>query len=330
MCKRLLGLLAVAFSLFGTQCWAGTCVGAGVPPSCTNTFSPGTTSGTYDFSVTGDGKLIVTFNTVLTPFDLTVTVNHTIDAFDPNEFPAGTVAVTYCNGNQDQYDFTGNSGGPNGVPVRNINYKGLITLELIYCVGQTVHTPAFAHAPGPNVPTAMFKTNFLRAYDSFPQEEFPRGDPTMCGTLPDLSSIVAADELLTESDTYCWVSPPNFQTFPVGQDIEVSFQLFPSGFCPNNPGPPIRDKTASLSLSTTDPTTGNTVFPPRLTKEEGNKFHFDNTGLNEFDLSTEGLPPGAYRITVISSKFSPQTRHFTLMSSPGMICLTLSSGLVCF
>jgi hypothetical protein len=324
MCKRILGLLAVAFSLFGTPCRACVSTGEGVP-SCTNTFSPGTTSGTYDFSVTGDGKLVVQINTVLTTFNLTVTINHTIDAFDPNEFPAGTVAVTYANGNQDQYDFTGNSGGPNGVPVRNMDYKGLITLELIYFVSQTVHTPAFAHAPGPNVPTAMFKTNFLRAYSSFPEQ-----DPTMCGSVPDLSSVVAADEPLTESDTYCWVSPPNFQTFTVGQDIEVSFQLFASPPCTNNPGPPIRDKTATLSVSTTD-TSGNPAFPPRLAKEEGNKFHWDNqNGLNEFDLSTEGLPPGSYTITVFSSKFSPQTRHFTLMSSPGMICLTLSIGVVCF
>jgi len=64
--------------------------------SCTNTFSPTDTTGTYEFF--GNGRLIVQFNTVLTTFTLTATVNHTIDPLDPNEFPAGTVCVTYSTG----------------------------------------------------------------------------------------------------------------------------------------------------------------------------------------------------------------------------------------
>jgi len=153
----------------------------------------------------------------------------------------------------------------------------------------------------------------------------------MGGTLPGLSSVVALDELLTENDTYCWVSPTEGPPFIVGQDIEVSFQLFPSGGSCS--GTPIRDKTASLSVSTIDLTTGNTVFPPRLDKdkEEGNKFHWDNKdGLNEFDLSTEGLQPGTYTITVFSSKFSPQSRDITLAPRIGMVCLPLSGRVSCF
>jgi len=45
-------------------------------------FSPTDTTGTYEF--VGDGKLIVKFGTVLTTFNLTVTVDHTIDPLDPN------------------------------------------------------------------------------------------------------------------------------------------------------------------------------------------------------------------------------------------------------
>jgi len=333
MFKRIFGFLALAFALFGTESWAcdGPCPPA---PSITSTFSPTVKTNTYDFSLTGDGKLIVQFDTVLTTFTLTVTVNHTIDPLDPNEFPTspppGTVCVQYeFNGSQcDEYDFSGNPAvttGPNGVPVKNKDYKGLITLTLSYFTSQTINTPAFGHAPGDNA-TAVYSEDILTGYSNFPPS-----DPTMGGTLPGLSSVAAFDEPLSETDRYCWVSPSmEGQTFTVGQDIEVSFQLFPNGICLNNPGTPIRDKTASLSLSTTD-TSGNVVFPPRLKKEEGNKFHWDNkNGVNEFDLSTEGLQPGTYTITVFSSKFSPQSRDITLTPRSGMVCLTLSGGVSCF
>lgn len=304
MFRRIFALLALAFALFGTQCWAQCVETEGL--SCTNTFSPGTTTGTYNFF--GDGTLTVQFETVLTTFSLTVTVNHTIDPIDPNEFPAGTVCVAYeSNGNRcAQYDFTGASGGPNGVPVRNVDYKGLITLTLSYLTNQTVHDPAFGHAPGD---ITTFTENILVGYSSS-----PFSDPTMAGKTPSLSSVVALDEPLTESDTFCFVSPQPNQIVTVGQELDVTFQLFSGagGPCPNS-GTPIRDKTAVFSLSTTDPNTGNSVFPPLVDKEEGNKFHWDHKdGVNEFDLSTVGLTPGTrYTITVFSSKFSPQTISFS-------------------
>ena len=321
MFKRIFAFLALAFSLFGTQCWA-QCGGEFQPPcplSITNTFSPTVKTNTYDFSLTGDGKLIVQFDTVLTTFMLTVTVNHNIDSRDPSEFPAGTVCVTYdSNGFQcDEYDFSGNPAvttGPNGVPVKNKDYKGLITLTLSYFTSQTINTPAFGHAPGDNA-TAVYSEDILVGYSNSPV------DPTMDGMLPGLSSVAALDEPLSETDTYCWVSPPPNSTYTAGQEIEVAFQLFPgaNGPCPNT-GTPIRDKTARLSLSRFDATTGNTVFPPLRDKEEGNKFHWDHEdGVNEFDLSTEGLAPGTYTITVFSSKFSPQSRNFTLTGNPGCL-----------
>jgi hypothetical protein len=307
MYKRVFVFLALALALFVTPSWAciGVVITEGGTPSCTNTFSPTATSGTFDFSATGDGVLTVKFVTVLQTFTLTATVNHTIDPFDPNEFPAGTVAITYSNGNKDQYDFTGNAGGPNGVPVKGTDYKGLITLTLTYNTSlPTTYEPAFAHAPGD---TTTFTEDILTGYSE------PVSDPTMDGSTPGLSSVAAAAEPLTENDTFCFVSPTPFSTFSASQVkvIEVSFQLFSSGFCPGT-GTPIRDKTARLSLSMRD-TSGNVVFPPIVDKEEGNKFHWDNkAGLNEFDLSTEGLAPGNYTITVRSSKASPHSISFTL------------------
>jgi hypothetical protein len=156
------------------------------------------------------------------------------------------VKYQFNGGRCDEYDFSGNKGGPNGVPVKNIDYKRLITLTLRYqnLATQTIHVPAFGHAPGDNA-TAVYSENILTGYSTFPPTF---SDPTMGGKIPGLSSVAALDEPLSETDTFCWVSPAEGQTFTVGQEIEVSFRLFPSGLCPGNPGTPIRDKTASLSL----------------------------------------------------------------------------------
>ena len=320
MRKLMFALLALAISLFGTQCWAqgttscspgtdilaATTAPSAVVASCTNTFSPGTNTGIYNFSGTGDGVLTVTFVTVLTTFTLTVTIDHIIDPFDPNEFPAGTVAVTYANGHQDEYDFTGSANGPNGVPVKGTDYKGLIHVELSYRISSTyiVLSPAFGHAPGDNA-TAVFSEDILTGYSSAPPCPPSLCDPTMDGTLPGLSTLAALNKPLIENDTPCIVSPTEGQPFPAGQVIEVTVQLFSGGSCPGS-GTPIRDKTARLSLSMTDSLGNFMSFPALVDKEEANKFHWDNkNGLNEFDLSTVGLGPGNYTITVFSSKSSP-------------------------
>jgi len=311
MRRSMLGLIALAISLFGTQCWASTCSPGEEGVSCTNTFSPTDTTGTYEFF--GDGRLVVRFDTVLTTFTLTVTVNHTIDPLDPNEFPAGTVCVTYSGngGRCDQYDFTGSAGGPNGVPVKNTDYKGLITLTLSYLNSQPIHNPAFGHAPGDNA-TAVYSEDILTSYSTEPSS-----DPTMGGTLPGLSSVAAFDEPLTENDTVCslTVSPTNVAS---GQkpEAEITFKLFNNSSCS---GTALRDKTARLSVSTTD-SGGNVTFPA-LKNVEANKFHWDSkNGLNEYDISTEGLADGRYTVTVFSSKFSPQSTHFCLVSGSFLSC----------
>jgi hypothetical protein len=251
---------------------------------------------------------------VLQTFTLTVTINHNIFPFDLNEFPAGTLAVIYSNGHKDQYDFTGNAGGPNGVPVRGTDYKGLITLTLTYNtnVNNILYEPAFAHAPGDST---TFTEDILTGYSAPPP--CPDCDPTMDGDTPGLSSVVAAAELLVEQDTFCFVSPgaPSYSVSAVNE-IEVSFQLFSSGSCPGT-GTPIRDKTAHFTLALIDSSGHVLSLPPIVDKEQGNKFHWDNkAGLNEFDLSTVGLAPNSpgtrYRITVRSSKAPPQSVLFTL------------------
>jgi hypothetical protein len=329
MRKSIFALLALVISLFGTQCWAqaAACGGLEQPPcplSITNTFSPGTTTNTYDFSATGDGTLTVHFVRVLTTFTLTVTVDHTIDGLAEGVFPPNTACVKYAtNGSQcDEYDFTGNKGGPNGVPVKGTDYRGLITLTLSYFYFGPVHNPAFLHAPGDNA-TAVYTEDILRTYSSYPpcpdevtcdnappvtKTNTPNnaavGDPTMDGDTPGLSAVAAFDKPLEETDCFQWVSPTQNEVFTAGEEIEVEFQLFHGNTCA---GAPIRDKDARLSLSRVD---NRHLVLVRIGKDEGgNHFHFDNEdGVNEREVDTEGLQPGIYIITVFSDEFSPQTR----------------------
>src|SRR5216683_3854528 len=231
MRRSMFALLALAISLFGTQCWAqetGCVTNEGGGVSCM--FSPTTTTNTYNFG--NDGRLIVKFVTVLTNFTLTVTVSHPTNPLplDPNEFPTGTVCVHYptnATNSCDQYDFTGSAGGPNGVPVRNTDYKGLITLTLSYFTSQTVHNPAFGHAPGD---ITTFTEDILTGYSSFPTGCGPACiDPTMDGSTPGLSSVIALDEPGPAPASFCFVSPTPFpsQTFSAAQVpvIEVIFQF---------------------------------------------------------------------------------------------------------
>jgi len=319
MFKRIFAFLVLAFALFGPQSSAQEPIPCTSNGGTTCTFSPTQTTNTYQF---GDGsRLTVQFNTVLTTFTLDVTVSHPMNPLplDPKEFPAGTVCVQYLISlfnSCDQYDFSGSSGGPNGVPVKNKDYKGLITLTLTYNTSPTfiIHNPAFGHAPGD---ITTFTEDILTIYS----EPFIT-DPTMGGKIPGLSSVVALDEQLTEDDSGCLTLTPTNNPSEQKPQVEVALKVA-SGL--NNStciGTGIRDKTARLSVALTDPSTGDFISFPPLKNVEGNKFHWDSkAGLNEYDISTEGLPDGRYTVTVFSSKFSPQSASFCLLGGSFLSCV---------
>lgn len=271
---------------------------------------PAVTTGVYEFG--SNGRLVVQFDTVLTNFTLTVNADvvplATVESnLDGKEFPTGTKCVQYDSQPATscvQYDFTGTAvpGGPFGLPVKNKDYKGLITLTLSYFAFDvtSIHDPAFGHAPGDST---LFSENILTSYSV---QDFP--DPTMGGKTPGLSSVIALDEPLTETDFACNITK-SVTNVPSGQkpEIEITFQLFNNSGCT---GTPLRDKTASLSVSTSD-SSGLVVFPA-LKNAEGNKFHWDSkNGLNEYDISTDGLTSGqSYTVTLFSAKFSPVSVTF--------------------
>jgi len=239
-----------------------------------------------------------------------VTVDHTIDGLAEGVFPAGTACVPYSTntGQCVEYDFTGDGSvghAPHFVPVQGTDYRGLITLTLSYLTSSSVNSPAFLHAPGAST---VYTEDILTSYF-----EPVVSDPTMGGKTPGLSAVGAFNEPGV-NDSFCLVSPTPFQTFTIGHAIEVAFRLTAPGTdCLT--ADPIRDKDARVSLAMTD-SNGNFIsFPSLRNKEEGNKFHFDDEdGVNERDLSTKGLEPGSYTITVYSDEFSPQNVNITLVA----------------
>jgi hypothetical protein len=282
----------------------GVC-GVEEPHCITHEFSPGNNSFLYDFSGFPRSTLRVNFvGGVLTTFKLTVRDVTLTDAqltarLDPRVFPAGTSCFHYFDGKCHQYSFSGNAGGPHGVPVIRVDYNPPgVELTLSYSTSDLAFDPAFGHAPGDNI---IFSEDILRNYFREPP---PEDDTMDSDPVPGLSDVIALNKPLEENDTYCRVSPQDGQIFGgEHEEIEVAFRLFASGPCIGNPGRPLRDRDARLSLvKRLD--SGEVVFQHVRVEH----FHFDQReGINEAEIETEDLTPGTYFITVRSDEFSPDT-----------------------
>ena len=319
MFVRIFALFALAFALSGTQCWAVS------SPNCTPgdgfiacQFSPTVTSATFDFGT--DGVLAFQFDTVLTSFEVDVAaVENAPFSFTGSDFPTGTECIPYTGpggngGSCVRYNVTGALGGP--VPVKDVNFKGLITVTLNYNSEILVQIPAFGHAPGDST-TAPFSENILTLYvdPAAPPTVCPScTEPAMGGKIPGMSSFEAFTIPFAPSiqpgDTVCSLTEvPQNSTSGNNPLIEVSFSLVAAGGdCTK--GPFLRDKTATLSVGTL--VKGNVAFTTLVNGGDSNKFHFDNTdGLNVQDINTNGLVPGTtYYVTVISEVFPPVTITF--------------------
>ncbi len=316
---RIFGLFALAFALFGTPCRAvssANCTPGEGFIACQ--FSPTVTSATFDF--TPDGVFAFQFDTVLTTFTLNVTANEvtSITNLDPSEFPTGTVCIQYTTGFCVRYDVTGSAGGPNGVPIRGVDYRGLITVLLNYDSFYTPHIPAFGHAPGDNA-TDIFSEDILTSYvdEHAPPCTNECEGPAMGGKTPGISSFAALDKPFAnggQGDVVCFpgvTAVPQNSSSGKNPIVEVSFKLVASN-C--NTDPPLRDKTATLFVASVDPNNPpNLVFASLINGGDSNKFHFDNkNGVNVQDINTNKLPSGLYFVTVSSTLFSPVTTTFTI------------------
>jgi len=296
-----------------------TCTQSQVEPpfSCSVTFSPGTTgtsTGIFDFSGVGDGILKFQFDTVLTTFILTVSANETapggITNIDTNELP-NTVCITYAKGVCVRYDVTGNVGGPNGTPVRGVDYKGLISVTLNYLSFDTIDIPVFGHDPelSPD-----FTENILTSYiDENAPPCTTCEDPAMGGKTPGISSFAALNQAFANGASSLIVCPnltatPQKSTSGNNPIVEVTFKLAStSSNCTG--GPFLRDKSATLTVGKNPGPT----FVNLINNGDSNKFHFDNkSGSNVQDINTNGLASGTYFVTVISDQFSPVTTTFTI------------------
>jgi hypothetical protein len=315
---RALAFAAFLLALCAAPSWAassgncGSTTGDNPAFSISCHFTPdpsGISSATFDFGPEGDGTMTVQFETVLTTFDVIVTANEfpvIPNPLDPNEFPSGTVCITYFNGHCVRYDFSGTAlpGGLNGVPVKGVDYRGLITLTLNYNSGQAVRIPAFAHAPGENSNSTTFSEDILTSYVDTGSNCPSCIDPAMGGKTPGLSPFAALDKpFATTAGIVCSLTAA-YQTSASDQNpiVEVSFKLIPStGNCTS--GPFLRDKTATLSMALNS---SPVAFADLINGGDSNKFHFDNkSNTNIQDINTNKLPAGTYFVTVRSNLFAP-------------------------
>ncbi len=300
----------------------GTCAcgggGGETSRSISKTFSPGVTSNLYDFDT---DSLRVDFPEVLRTFSLTVTRRLITDAelsarLDPNVFPAGTACFHYDSSPTvcTPYDFTGNAGGPNGLPQKDVDYTAAITLTLIYLSRDVIRTPAFGHARGDS---ATFTEDILRNYSDFPMSPPPEGgggDPTMDGQADGFSSVIALNEPLAMNGNFCGFEGDlaKRQTFKPGDEIDVEFRLTTR---PNCTGRPIPDAIARISVVkiVNGQFELQQIRSSDKDEELGNRFRFDaKERVYEFSLNTKRFGQGDFALTVFSNKFSPRTVRFKL------------------
>ena len=331
MAKRILTLLVLSLALFTTPSWAtsstncGATVGTESLFSITCHFDPGPSgTATFDFGPQGDGTMTMQFETVLTTFDVTLTaIEFAVipNPLDPNEFPTDTVCITYSNNHCVRYDFSGDAvpGGLDGVPVKGVDYRGLITLTLNYnrSSTQVVQIPAFAHAPGLNSDSTTFSEDILTSYvDTGSNCPSCPPDPAMGGKTPGISPFAPLYKPLPTAPSVVCSLTAIYQTSASDQNpiVEVAFKLVANGGnC--STGPFLRDKTASLSVALNS----NPIsFADLINGGDSNKFHFDNkSGANVQDINTNKLPRGSYIVTVRSSLFAPvRTPSFNVPNTP--------------
>jgi len=263
------------------------------------------------------------FEAVLTTFDVILTANEFAiipNPLDPNEFPTpGTVCIKYFNERCVRYDFSGNatSGGLDNVPVKGVDYRGLITLTLNYNRSSTqgVQIPAFAHAPGLNSDSTTFSEDILTSYVDT-TSNCPSCDPAMGGKTPGISPFAALYKPLPTAPSVVCSLTAAYQTSASDQNpiVEVAFKLVANGGNCSS-GPFLRDKTASLSVAlNSDPVS----FADLINGGDSNKFHFDNkNNTNVQDINTNKLPAGFYIVTVRSNLFAPvRTPSFKVPNTP--------------
>jgi hypothetical protein len=188
-------------------------------------------------------------------------------------------------------------------------------VTLTYDSSFPVDIPAFGHAPGDNA-TDTFSEDILTSYVDPNANPCTNCDPGMGGKTPGISSFAALNKHFANSaqgDIVCQnlTAVPQNSTSGSNPIIEVSFRLVAvGGDCTN--GPFLRDKTATLSVGQND-SNGRPVAVSLVNGGDSNKFHFDNsTGFNVQEVNMNGLAPGSYFVTVISTLFSPVNQFFTV------------------
>jgi len=171
-----------------------------------------------------------------------------------------------------------------------------ISVKTSYDTLQSITNPGFLTTPiGTNNWTNIFDSFFLQ-----------RIDPTTKGRTSGFSEFVAVDLGATNGQgaaTFQFQAPlqaTDARIFPVGTSIPVSFQLTSIV----NPGIPVTDATAGITVEMVSPATNLVLeYPAAFTYSGGDYV---------YSLNTTGYLSGVYNVTVYGNAFAAQQVQFTL------------------
>lgn len=298
--QTLTGLFAVGFA---TTPEAGSSISINQPlsPTQVNLF----TFGTFNY------KVQYPVGTTFAPVNMTVTATFTPqDSFSrrlvETQF-SGASCIIYDNTSGNCIVFSISCTQPDGItpapcpPSPDNAYDVFVSTS--YDTQQSIINPGFLHAPtGTN--------NWENIFTSF---SLFKVDPTTAGKTKNFSDFVAVDLGVpagVTAGTFGGFSPPlatrNDRVFSVGTTIPVKV----TATSITNPKVFVSNASVFLSLAK-----GTTSIPSSAAnhKGSGNQLVY-NPVLHDYEyfLSTVGLSPGTYSVTVYSNSFAAHTVNFQL------------------
>jgi hypothetical protein len=275
-------------------------------------YSPATTVNIFNF-----GSDSIKFNflgSVLTGFDMYVTKTQVLCMDLSSQlqpfFAVGTSGVQFSHegGFCDTYTVAkGGIGFPDPVP--GTDFTGQIQVVMGYFPGNQAKDPGLAHAVGSS-PT--FTQNVILY---FAPQFMPGTDDGDDGTVDGFSRFTPVNIPFTNGQAgyFCGLfspAPPQGFAFSVGQNITVKFQLTTG---PNCSGQNILNAVARLSLVKS--VGAGFVFQDVQSSGGANNLnYFREAGSTYiFNLSTTGLTPGSYVISISSDAAAPVSQPIQLV-----------------
>ncbi len=330
---NLVFLVALSNSITGVA--SNKAVGLGLAPTAAikKAYSSATKSNTFDFATIPNGnltdKVIISFNAVITSFDLTVFREEVPQALLAPQLATNFAGIPCFGYDSDPGTCVGyeEGVGPKLDPLPTTDFTGPTDYQVFYTPsGTTTGKPLLAHALDDNLqtPVDQYDVDELKGFTL--ATSVISGDPDgMDGTSNGCCSRhVALNTPLVPTatgTTFCPLPPVAMDglTFSKPQTIAIKFLIAaPGGSCAA--GPFVTSPVPNSQLWLFNPATSTFITPDSSGSSSlPNAFHFDPTsGVSIFNLNTKDLfaPPApataTYIFTITSDSVSAHVGFFKL------------------